>query len=306
MEMSHQQPQPLDFDIDGYCYISEDRIGRFFADLALWRQDPINQGEIGTNRRNREFIAPQTHGWFFVSASENINGKSWEDMTDKELQIAIPQWNDVSTLTNDVPEMIDSLFPHRLSHFMEENPARSYKRLLTTWCSVDQSLRPIYGLWTKASHRTQQRWILRLLQILLDPRVTTAPSRSTPLPRLAYEDVPDHLKRSTQMHICLVASWVITYNMEDQGMMWQQMGLREYNPWEKDRKRFPFHRIDTPHALLRFLTKLSRGVGKIAWMAKKYSLNPERLCFAESNELFPASGQEPNADEQVGKKARYV
>lgn len=276
-----EPPKPLTFGGNGDQSIPTERIRQFFDQLATWRLDSNNQGPIGDRRRNDFLIDGSLHGWLFTNASDpeySDLGKPWEEFTDAELQEAITRWNgDTTTGVQTVTTTIDELFSLRLNEFMQVGPKRGSYQLSALWPTIRDRLKPHRETWEASSSAKKREWVIRLMQVLLDPRLHRAPTERDPPPTFEESKIPPRFRTSTQMCICLTAYRIIMRKMETSEPDWRVLNLRQYNPFEKDQQRYPFQAIDSPEQLYLFLMKLVKGIYTISVMAKAYQTVPDRM-----------------------------
>jgi hypothetical protein len=201
--------------------LSRQVVTSFFQKLAVWRHDSAHAGDSGTQHRNQSLIAPRVAGWFSNLCDTDYNLDSdirteWQRFSDEELHTHVLRWNSEGSqglsAASTVDLAIDRLYPHRLARFLEtrQSAAGAMFALSTLRGVVDTELDDsIMEKWTSADDEQQQRWTIRLLQIILDPRVCAPPSPANKLPRLeAYRPPSRVAPRWSSVSCCMGSSRV--------------------------------------------------------------------------------------------------
>eukprot|EP01040_Poterioochromonas_malhamensis_P018087 gene18087-21009_t len=219
-----EEPIPLDFD-DGdgghAVHITRSVLVTFFQKLTAWRRNTNHTGPEGTEYRNNVFLSPDVRGWLANMAGDphsNSSGKEWRTFTDQELRQKIEEWLTVKAGQGSftkvggqaaIPKIIDDLWADRLTHWLTNDAAVNMRQLSRLRNTIDDAFGgATKATWLDAPKEKKREWTIRLLQILLDPRVKKPPNGQS-LPRLESVAIPPDLTQSPQMTLCLLTGEVI-------------------------------------------------------------------------------------------------
>eukprot|EP01033_Poteriospumella_lacustris_P015852 gene15852-11345_t len=264
-------PPPTKLDYvkeNGRQVLTNAVVKTFFSALDAWRNDSAHQGPTGTKHRNDILISAQVRAWLDNMSSDpdtNKTGRKWGDFTDSELQDHILRWNGERacgpSTTNNVLQAMNNMFQYRLVEWMTRTPSENHTEISNCRAAVMEGLAATLPQWSAASPEQKKSWVLRLLQILLDPRVKQ-PSLGTTLPRMDAQSIPAHLSGSAQMAIALLTYEIVKglHANEDVGDFWERFQLTRWHPSNEEE----LITIDNPEKLFDFLSKLCRSCNAVA------------------------------------------
>eukprot|EP01033_Poteriospumella_lacustris_P013483 gene13484-9647_t len=185
----------------------------------------------------------------------------WQRFSDEELHTHVLRWKSEGSQGLSAASTVDlAIDPHRLARFLEtrQSAAGAMFALSTLRGVVDTELDDsIIEKWTSADDEQQQRWTIRLLHIILDPRVCATPSPANKLPRLEASSVPPTLQGSAQMELCIMLHGLITGTLAGEDDMWDLLALSRWRPGRSG------HPIQTPAALFMCITTWYRALHRI-------------------------------------------
>jgi len=277
-------PPPATLDYvkeNGKQVLTNTVVKTFFSALDAWRNDSSHHGAPGTAQRNKIFISAQVRAWLDNMSSDpdtNKTGRKWGDFTDSELQEHILRWNGEracgpSTTVN-VLQAINNMFQYRLEGWMTRTPNENHTEISNCRAAVMEGLAATLPQWSAASSEQKKSWVLRLLQILLDPRVKQ-PALGTTLPRMDAQSIPHQFADSAQMAIALLTYEIIKglHANEDIGDFWERFQLKRWHPSNDE----GLITIDDPEKLFDFLSKLCRSCNAVAANMARVKVKYEAL-----------------------------
>lgn len=278
-------PPPLDYVIENGRQVLTNAVVRaFFSALRGWRNDTSHFGPQGTIHRNEILISPQVRAWLDNMSGDpdtNKTGRPWQEFDDNELADHIIRWNGEKACgpsnSINVVQAINNMYQYRLINWMTSTPDVNHTLISNCRAAVMEGLAASQKQWNAAVPEQKKKWVIRLLQILLDPRVKTS-SLGQPLPRMDAQSIPAHLVDNAQMAICLFAHEIIkgSYLTDEVEDFWARLNLQRWHPGDPN-----FVEIDEPGKLFDFLSKVCRSANSLAATMQRIRVKYELLFPSE-------------------------
>mgnify|MGYP000847459154 CR=1 FL=1 len=258
-----QPPKPLKWSREnGQLFLGVSTIEVFFNDLRRWRT--FRSAEEGVKRRNSDLIDPDLRGWLSIQSRDtqsNPSGKMWAEMTDGELREFIlarvrasQPGKTLMSPSSAIVNAIDGLLqtgPQK-PQLLTASPHQDSMNLGAVQTAVESALENYKSQWEQGSVEDQQAWLVRLLQILFDPRIK-GPLNGLAPPKCDLSHVPLELKNDPHMHMCLFLHDIIMGTTVGNQRQWQLLNIEAV--WEaergEDRKL-----LSTPSDLLMLVNRL--------------------------------------------------